>query len=265
MHVGLALPFRFDPERLKADLALIHPEEWTPHYNQLDFGGDWRGTALRSPTGQVTNLMAPFTAASTFLDTELMSRCCNFREAVSAFQCPLKAVRLLSLAPGSFIREHSDNALVYEDGEMRIHIPVQTSTEVEFYVAGERLLFEEGRSYYVNVNLPHRITNRGSADRIHLIIDVEVNDWVHELVRSARARQAAIPRTAPPARNFDDFASLVLDEPALRAALRSISDSSEFIQTAIRLGRERGFDSVYRFETAFERIKSQYFAHFCKG
>lgn len=44
-------------------------------------------------------------------------------------------MRLLSLAPGSYIREHTDNALVYEDGEMRIHIPVQTNPEVEYYVA----------------------------------------------------------------------------------------------------------------------------------
>ena len=242
MHVGLALPFRFDPERLKADLALIRADEWTPHYNQNDFGGDWRGTALRSPTGQIANLLAPFTPASTFLNTPLMTRCAYFRETVSAFPCPLKAVRLLSLAPGSFIREHIDNALVYEDGEMRIHIPVQTSEEVEFYVAGERLKLEEGHSYYVNVNLPHRITNRGSAERIHLIIDVEVNDWVHELVRSARARRSAISRAAPPARSFDDFASLVIDEPELRDSLYAISEKSEFIEAALRLGRERGFD-----------------------
>ncbi|HEX3682301.1 MAG TPA: aspartyl/asparaginyl beta-hydroxylase domain-containing protein [Bryobacteraceae bacterium] len=244
MHVGLALPFRFDPERLKADLALIRPEEWTPHYNQNDFGGDWRGVALRSPTGQITNLLAPFTSASTFADTPLMTRCAYFRETVSAFPCPLKAVRLLSLAPGSFIREHTDSALVYEDGEMRIHIPVQTSAEVEFYVAGERLKLEEGHSYYVNVNLPHRITNRGEAERIHLIIDVEVNDWVHELVRSARAQQSAIQRTPPRARNFDDFAALVRHDSELRETLRSISDPSEFLETTVRLGCERGFDLI---------------------
>jgi mannose-6-phosphate isomerase-like protein (cupin superfamily) len=242
MHVGLALPFRFDPVRLRADLALIRPEEWMPHYNQNDFGGEWRGTALRSPTGQITNLLAPFTAASCFVDTPLMSRCGYFREAVSAFLCPLKSVRLLSLAPGSFIREHTDNALVYEDGEMRIHIPVQTSEHVEFYVAGERLKLEEGQSYYVNVNLPHRITNRGSTERVHLIIDLEVNDWVHRMVSEARTQQRAIPRMPAPARNFDDFASLVLAEPDLRETLHSISDRSEFIDATLRLGRERGFD-----------------------
>jgi len=244
MHVGLALPFYFDPERLKADLAQIRSEEWTPHYNQNDFGGDWRGVALRSPTGHITNLTAPFTAASTFADTALMTRCVYLREVAASFLCPLKAVRLLSLAPGSFIREHVDNALVYEDGEMRIHIPVQTSTDVEFYVAGERLNLEEGHSYYVNVNLPHRITNRGRSDRVHLIIDLEVNDWVDALVGEARARHSAIARIAPPPRGFDDFASLVLSDTKLRERLLGISDRWEFVEATVRLARERGFDLI---------------------
>ncbi|MBV9761577.1 MAG: aspartyl/asparaginyl beta-hydroxylase domain-containing protein [Acidobacteriaceae bacterium] len=244
MRVGLALPFRFDTERLKADLALLRAEEWTPHYNQFDFGGDWRGAALRSPSGEIENLTAPFTAASTFRDTPLMGRCRYFRQVVSTFLCPLKAVRLLSLAPGSFIREHTDNALVYEDGEMRIHIPVQTSDDVEFYVAGERLKLEEGRSYYVNVNLPHRITNRGGSDRVHLVIDVEVNDWVHELVRAARSQESAIQRMPPRPKDFDDFASRVLDSAALRERLRPIDDRDAFIETTVRLAREQGFDIV---------------------
>lgn len=242
MHVGLRLPFRFDPARLKADLALIAPAEWTPHYNQQDFGGEWRGAALRSPTGRLDNLSAPFTEASTFLDTPLMTRCAYFREAVSAFLCPLKAVRLLSLAPGSFIREHTDNALVYEDGEMRIHIPVETSAGVEFYVAGERLQLEEGSSYYVNVNLPHRITNRGEKARVHLIVDVEVNEWAHELVREARERESAIPRIPPPERGFDDFAALVLEDAGLGEWLRSFSEPKEFVAATVDAARDRGFD-----------------------
>ncbi len=242
MHAGLELPFRFDPHRLKADLALVDPAEWRPHYNLSDYEGDWRGAALRSSSGDIATLTASFAPASNFLDTPLMSRCAYFREAVSAFACPLRAVRLLALAPGSFIREHTDHALVYEDGEMRVHIPVQTAPEVEFYVSGERLLFEEGHCYYVNVNLPHRITNRSRSERIHLVIDLQVNDWVHRLVREARAQGRAIPRSASPPGHFGDFASHVFTNPGLRDALQSISDRAEFISAALRAARESGFD-----------------------
>jgi len=43
---------------------------------------------------------------------------------------------------------------------------------LEFYLGGERLQPDEGGCYYVNVNLPHRV-----------VIDAEVNDWVHALFR----------------------------------------------------------------------------------
>jgi len=48
---------------------------------------------------------------------------------------------------------------------------------VEFYVCGERLALEEGGCYYVNVNLPHRVNNRGTKPRVHMVIDAAVDDW----------------------------------------------------------------------------------------
>ena len=184
------LPFRFDPVRLKADLARVCENEWTPHFNERDYGGDWRGVALRSQNGAKSFLLASFVGAAEFRDTELMDRCAYFREVLSVFECPVKAVRLLSLGAGSFVREHTDHALSYEDGEMRIHIPVQSSADVGFYVDGERLLLEEGGTYYINVNLPHRIFNGSDVDRVHLVLDIEVNDWVDELVRAASTKKA---------------------------------------------------------------------------
>lgn len=242
MHAGLKLPFRFDAQRLKSDLALVNASEWRPHYNRNDYEGDWRGAALRSSDGSAANLAATYAAASGFRDTPLMARCEYLREAVSVFECPVRAVRLLALAPGAFIREHTDHALVYEDGEMRVHIPVQTAPEVEFYVAGERLFFEEGHCYYVNVHLPHRITNRSRAERIHLVIDLEVNEWVHKLVRAAREEHAAIPRTAPPENSFAAFAAHVFENPVLRDRLRSIPERSEWIAAALCAAEDRGFD-----------------------
>jgi hypothetical protein len=38
---------------------------------------------------------------------------------------------------------------------------------------------------YLNVNLPHRVAHRGAADRIHLVIDCVVNDWLREQLLAA--------------------------------------------------------------------------------
>src|SRR5262245_39242993 len=115
---GLLLPFRFDPDRLKADLKLIPPEQWVPHYNERDYGGTWRGVALRSSTGDESQLTALPPRTNEFMDTPVLERCSYFAQVLAVFRCPLKSVRLLSLAPQSFIREHSDHALGYEDGEI---------------------------------------------------------------------------------------------------------------------------------------------------
>lgn len=239
---GLTLPFHFDPVRLQNDLALVGPDEWSPHYNERDFGGEWQGIALRSAAGSERDLHAGHAGSPVFRDTPLLARCGYFGEILSLFQCPLKSVRLLSLAPGSFIREHSDPALGFEDGEIRVHIPVRTNPDVEFYVCGERLLLAAGGCYYVNVNLPHRVNNRGTANRVHLVIDAEVNDWVRGLFTQCIANRDAIPRSSLPPRGFSEFSELVFADAGLRDRLRAIPDRGALLRAAEREATARGFD-----------------------
>ncbi|HWB86805.1 MAG TPA: aspartyl/asparaginyl beta-hydroxylase domain-containing protein [Bryobacteraceae bacterium] len=239
---GIRFPFHFDSERLRGDLAKVTLDEWTPHYNARDYDGAWRGAALRSLSGSVSQLEAHRSPAAAFSATPLLARCSAFREAMAVFECPLKAVRLLSLAPGSYIREHSDHDLGYEGGELRIHIPIQTSPEVEFYIAGERLLLEEGFAYYLNVNLPHRVSNRGASERIHLVLDVEVNGWASALIHRGRQEGWAIPRGPLPPRGFEAFCRRVWVDGALREKLSARSGRTGFLESAVQIGCENGFD-----------------------
>jgi hypothetical protein len=36
----------------------------------------------------------------------------------------------------------------------------------------------------MNFNLPHRVSNNSNQDRVHLVIDAVVNDWVNDLFNS---------------------------------------------------------------------------------
>jgi aspartyl/asparaginyl beta-hydroxylase len=177
MTSSLRLPFRFDPGRLKADHAAIMASDWVRHYNSTMYEGDWSAVPLRSIGGELRQIF-PDPEARNFAPTEILLRSPYFQEVLATFQCPLLAARLLRLKAGSSIREHTDYKLAFEDGELRIHVPIHTSDRVEFYVAGERVILAEGEAWYVNTSLPHRVANLGDTDRIHLVVDCEVNGWL---------------------------------------------------------------------------------------
>jgi hypothetical protein len=238
MITHLQLPLQFDPQLLKADLARIQPQEWIPHYNERDYGGDWRGVALRSLTGDWRHLHAKEAGPEAYADTDVLFRCSYFQKVLSAFACPLKSVRLLRLAPGSVIREHTDPALGFEDGEVRIHIPIQTNAGVEFCLAGERLQFKEGNCYYVNVSLPHRVSNRGPEERIHLVIDADVNEWVQTSFRKGRPVEASLVSS----NGVEEFRNAVLKDHVLQQRLHATDDRGEFLDIAAELACELGLD-----------------------
>lgn len=180
----LKLPFHFDPERLHADLAFVHPDEWIPHINRKHYDGEWSGAGLRSIGGVANNIVPDAPDIAAFRDTDLLARCAYFREVLSTFHCPLQAVRLLRLHAGSNIAEHIDHALDFEDGEVRIHVPIVTNDQVRFFLDGARLVMAPGECWYTNVNLPHSVANSSAADRVHLVIDCQVNEWLRDLFAS---------------------------------------------------------------------------------
>lgn len=173
----LKLPLVFDRVRLRQDLDGLRDGDWSPHFNQRQYEGEWSGVPLRStPRAHVP--LYPDPTSNEFVDLPVLDRCPYLREVLAAFDCPLTFVRLLKLGPGSNIREHRDHCLSYEDGEVRIHIPVQTNPDVEFVVDGQALPLREGEAWYINFNLPHRIFNGSTTDRVHLVIDCRLNAWL---------------------------------------------------------------------------------------
>lgn len=159
-------------------MSRVEPCDWVPHFNQRYYEGEWSAAALRSVGGDAKQIYPDPTALGRFADTCILARCPYIQEVIATFECPVEAARLLKLSAGSCIREHKDLNLGYEDGEIRIHIPVQTDEDVSFYLAGERILMREGESWYLNFNLPHRVENRSHVDRIHLVLDCQLNDWL---------------------------------------------------------------------------------------
>jgi hypothetical protein len=235
MKAAAKLPLSFEPADLQADLDRIDPAEWLTHFNTNYFEGDWTGVALRAVPGNARTLHADPTAQS-FVDTAVMLRCPHLAAAVKMLQCPLKSVRLLKLTAGSSIREHRDDDLGWEAGEIRLHVPIVTSPEVEFFLNGQRVVMHEGECWYLDLSRPHRVENRSQIDRVHLVIDCLLNDWLRATI-DAGQEMAAAPGVES---EFERFRRLVLADLSLQAELMKPSDRTEFTSLAIRLGEQHG-------------------------
>jgi hypothetical protein len=187
------LPVRFDPAGLRADAEGFAADEWVPHFNTQYYEGEWSGVSLRSVGGGADTLYPDPNAEALYAETPLLERCPHVRDALAWFGCPLKAVRFLRLAPAALIREHPDFNLGFEDGEVRIHIPVVSNAGVEFLLDARPVVMAEGEAWYLNLNLRHAVRNFGTSARIHLVVDCVVDEWLSGMLEAYAVSPAARP------------------------------------------------------------------------
>ena len=85
----------------------------------------------------------------------------------------------------------------------RIHIPIISNLKVDFILDEERLEMAEGQCWYTNVNFIHSVSNNGTSDRIHLVIDCERNDWSDNLFFSLAPKESFFPESKEPSYSLD--------------------------------------------------------------
>ncbi|UZK65669.1 aspartyl/asparaginyl beta-hydroxylase domain-containing protein [Sphingomonas sp. M1-B02] len=180
----MRLPIAFDPAPLRADLARLAGREWTPHFVPQHYEGEWSALPLRAKRGAIHPILmiAPDPAATEFEDAPLLSELPAIAAAVAAFECPLRCVRLMRLAPGASIKPHSDFDLEAECGLARIRVPIVSNPGVEFILDGTPVAMAPGEAWYLRLSETHSAANRGESDRIHLVIDALVNGWLAALL-----------------------------------------------------------------------------------
>jgi hypothetical protein len=190
----LRLPFTFDADLLARDLRGLGAAGWTQHFVRQNYDGDWSVIPLRGKAGAKHPVMMIYSdpTCRDFEDTPMLAACAYFRQVLDTFQAPLRAVRLMRLTPGSVIKEHTDLELSFEEGTVRIHIPVVTNASVEFYLNRRRVVLDAGSSWYLRLSDPHSVANRGTTDRVHMVIDAEVNDWMTHILKAATSARNVI-------------------------------------------------------------------------
>lgn len=169
----------YDVERLRADLKTAEEMcKAITHFGPYHDGG-WAAIPLYSPGGKTDAESLKF-SRERYEKTPILNACRYFEEIVDSFNCPKKRIRIMRLEPGANIFTHRDLGDAWALGEVRLHIPIITSDQVYFYVDEERVMMKPGELWFCDFSRPHRVANKGSEARLHLVLDLSVNDWLRE-------------------------------------------------------------------------------------
>lgn len=178
------LPLDFDAAALVADLTALAGVVWTEHVARGNYEGDWSILPLRAAAGETHPIRQamPIHGATAWVDLPVLDHLPACRAVLAAIGCPLQTVRLMRLTPGSAILEHADPDLSAEDGIARLHVPITTNPDITFLLNGTPVPMAPGELWYVRLSDRHAVTNHGTTDRIHLVIDVTATPWLTDML-----------------------------------------------------------------------------------
>jgi len=228
------LPVAVDLPLLLQALAAIDEDMWRGHFNNAYYAGDWSGVALISAADALTELAPgrgePLLRAPWLRDV-------RWQQGLRDLPLDIVSARLLRLGPGGQIHEHRDYDLGGPDADLRLHIPLVSPPHVDFMLDGQRMPMAAGECWFLDLSRPHRVDNRDTQARIHLVLDCRPSGWLEQAISDG---VATTPRPDVGHGFFAPFKALVESDPQLSKTLQGMQDSEVFIARALELGAERG-------------------------
>jgi hypothetical protein len=171
---------RYDVALLQRDLAAIEASRWIDHFAQQSYTGGWDALPLVSAGGR-SDAEGLRRTGIRYRKTELLAKCPYFESIVDSFRCEKERVRLLRMRTGAIIESHVDPGNGWSWGIARLHIPITTNEGVSITLDGQRLVMKPGELWYLDVQRVHSARNAGDTDRVHLVLDLVVNDYLRSL------------------------------------------------------------------------------------
>ena len=169
----LKLAPRFDIDKLKADLRIAESAFERSRVLGPYADGAWSGISLKSNNGETSDLEAFLQGDCQ--DTAVLAQCPYFKELIDQLPFPTGVVRLLFLPPGKVIGKHKDSNS-WENGYIRLHLPIVTHPKVIMTIDGETELMNEGELWFGDFSKIHSVINHSEIMRVHMVIDSYVNE-----------------------------------------------------------------------------------------
>jgi hypothetical protein len=171
----IRLPFRFDAERLAAEVADVPEDAWLAHPSGLEGNSS---LPLVSCDGGMNDDFG-----GRMLPTERLELCPYHRQVMASFGEIIGRSRLMRLAPGAAVSPHVDFNYHWIS-RVRIHVPVLTEPEVVFRCGGVPVHMAPGECWIFDSWRRHRVDHGGSRLRVHLVIDLSGSSRFWAMVRS---------------------------------------------------------------------------------
>ncbi|WP_166217916.1 aspartyl/asparaginyl beta-hydroxylase domain-containing protein [Pseudomonas atagonensis] len=228
------LPVMLDLPLLLQALAAIDEAAWRSHFNTGYFAGDWSGVALISAADALTEL-SPGSAAPMHRAPWL--RDARWQQGLRDLALDIVSARLLRLGAGARIHEHRDYDLDGADADLRLHIPLLSPPAVDFWLDDQRVPMTAGECWFLDLARPHRVDNRDTSPRIHLVLDCRPGPGLLQLIAEGLPSTPAAESADTPLQRFQ---RLVASDVALAATLQALLDPEVFIRRTLALAAERG-------------------------
>lgn len=166
----------FDSARLVEDYqSVIDNYKTTAHTKD----SAWKGISLISSTGATDDIVL---FPGEYKETSAIKSTPYIKSIIDSLECEKKRVRLMQLLPGHTLNWHVDGVETGGNYITRFHIPIITNDNVLSQVSHSDYFFAPGEFGFIDTAFPHRVGNLGSEVRIHLIIELVLNDFVQKLI-----------------------------------------------------------------------------------
>ena len=172
----LKLPWQFDAERLASEVEALSERYWLDHPSGLPGNS---AVPLVSVDGAMNHA---FDGA--MKPTEALMKSHYIHQAIASFGEVVARSRLMRLAPGAQVAEHVDFNYHWVS-RVRIHIPIITNLQVNFYCGDESVHMAQGESWLFDSWRRHRVVNASDSARTHLVIDLAGSSRFWQIVRKA--------------------------------------------------------------------------------
>jgi aspartyl/asparaginyl beta-hydroxylase (cupin superfamily) len=153
----------FTSEEIQQIQLTIQSQNWKPVWEDGSYADDkWREIKV----------------ISDYEDTVFYKLFPQLNRVKIYFKTDIISMMFYSMTPGADIHPHRDMIGNVGWGGLRFHIPIQTNPNLIFKVSNRRVIMNVGELWALDTSYLHAVSNKGDTERIHLVFDVKVNEWV---------------------------------------------------------------------------------------